>query len=269
MSTVKLAFAFVFALTMLPVDAVATGRTCEYDLECPTAHTCGADGLCYRRGELPRQSADDECGADRRCRIDRLAEQRRRARRSRAAAHEASVQHVTDWHKRELRRTAPRKAFPFSAGLRVSRLGAAGGFLGYTLFGRVQPSFEFTYSPSLRRDGYTAEMWWFRLGGSYFLFDGPITPFLTAGFQVGAGSQSDGYTSDAKLVVHAGEVGGGLDVTARFGLMSRLSVVYRPRVYTQAKYGPGSYDDAGRDAIIDWYKRHATVDVVWVLGWAF
>lgn len=267
----RFAIVWLFAMLTWPATADASGRTCEYDLECPAAHACGADGLCYHRGMSTSQqpSADALCDADRRCRIDRLAERRRSTRQARALGDAQNVEAAQEAERQRLRGTQPRKAKPLSVGWRVSRLGPVGGAVGYTLFGRLQPNFEVAYSNNIWTSDGWHEIWWFRLGGSYLLLDGPFSPYLTAGFMVGAGRHNAWYTSTAKTVLHAGELGGGLDMQAKVGLTSRLGVVYRPRIYSQVKQAPGVYEVAARTGLNDWFAQHATVDVVWTFGWAF
>lgn len=286
------AFALFLALVLFAGPVYAQGgRTCEYDLECPAGQACNEMGICMPRGSVGRptaeESADDACGEDRRCRIDRLKRKNKAQRHARIISEERQVQNMLEQERKKALDDKPRLKDPWSVAVRMSRLGPIGMHGGYTFLGRIHPEFEFTYSPNLYifapgssdSAGISGDFegWWFRGGLSYFLLDSWFSPYLTAGFQVGVGSFynfSSGFDfadfgTEVGSRFHAGEFGGGFDMQFKFGLQTRLGVVYRPLVYNQARIGPGQYDPQTRQGLADWYKRGAAVDVVWLLGWAF
>ena len=287
------AIAGLIAFSTAAMGYAQGGRTCQYDLECSVAEACSDAGVCVRRGSIdtPRsgEQSADECGADRRCRLDRLKRKNRAKRHAKTMGEERRVRRLIEDQEQERLEQRPRENKPLSASIRISRLGPIGLHAGYIFLGRIQPTFEFTYSPDLfvwapaTADSFgisgDLEAWWFRGGLSYFLLDSWFSPYLTAGFQVGTGSYdtdnydfdvdfSGGFGTELRSRFHAGEFGGGFDMQFKFGLQTRLGVVYRPLIYNQARTGPGQYDPQTRQGLAEWYQRGAAVDVVWLLGWA-
>lgn len=287
--------AFVILLVAMLQAAPAAaegGRTCQYDLECGVAESCSDQGRCVARGSVggggTAEQDSDECGPDRRCRLDRLERRNKARRHARTLREEQQVKRLIEEQEKHRLDESPRLKNPFSAALRVSRLGPIGAHLGYVFAGRIQPAFEFTYSPNLYTYAPTTssslgisgdlEAWWFRAGVAYFLLDSWFSPYLSAGFQVGLGRfynynydyslGYDDFGSQTQARFHAGEIGGGFDLQFKFGLQTRLGVVYRPLIYNQARTGPGQYDPQTRQGLADWYKRGAAVDVIWLIGWA-
>ncbi len=271
-----------------PVAAQPSGRTCQYDLECGVGEACGDTGICVARGALASNgdAAADDCGADRRCRIDRLKRRNQATRHARTLQEERNVERMLDDAHKQRLAEYPRLKNPLTLALRVSRLGGIGAHVGYTFLGRIQPNLELAYSPSLyvwtpgtgTSPGINGNLqeWWIRAGAAYFLLESWFSPYVSAGFQVGLG-KFDNYSFDfdfvdfgnqTQSIFHAGEFGGGFDMQFKFGLHTRLGVVYRPLIYNQARTGPGQYDPQSRQGLADWYKRGAAVDVIWLLGWA-
>ncbi len=260
-------------------------RACSYDLECGPTASCSPRGRCVPHGQLETgESSTEECGNDRRCRIDRLKRKKRAERHLKTVEEERWAREQIEEQQREIMKAKPRLADPISADIRVSRLGVLGLHAGYVFGGRFQPEFEFTHLPyryvftrgDASIDG-NLTAWFLRGGVSYFLLDTPFSPYLTAGFQYGTGrfetySFDTGFdftSNGTQVKFHAAEVGGGVDLQFGFGMHTRLGAVYRPLIYNQARNGPGSYDPFTRDGLESWYKQAASIDVVWLLGWAF
>lgn len=284
-------FASVLCILLPAVQAAAQkgGRTCQYDLECGPTQSCNDYGRCISRGVVDGhvESAEDECGTDRRCRLDRLARKNAARRHAKTIREEEQVRDILAEEEEERLKERPRLKDPLSADLRISRLGASGAHIGYVFFGRLQPEFEFiwsslyAYTPSgedgaAGLDGYH-DGWFFRFGATYFLLESWFSPYLSAGFQLGTGQfQSYSYDLDFDFVgssnldtkFHAAEVGGGMDLQFAFGMHTRLGLAYRPLIYNQARYGPGSYDPTTRQGLARWYKQAAGVDIIWLIGWA-
>lgn len=281
------------ALILLAAStAAAQGRTCQYDLECGVGQACNDDGQCVARGGAgspsTARSAEEACGDDRRCRLDRLKRKNEARRHADLIDEERYVQRMLDEREKKRLEDHPREAAPWSAALRVSRLGPLGLHGGFTIVGRLQPAFEFTWAPDLtlwapttaESNGVNGKLAGFfaRAGIAYFLLDDWFSPYLSGGFQIGNGRFEDwnapwdgfgGFGRRIQARFHAAEVGGGFDMQFKFGLNTRLGLVYRPLVYNQARIGPGQYDPVLRQGLADWYRRGASVDVVWLLGWAF
>lgn len=273
----------VFLVCFLPAGLAAqqSGRTCQYDLECPATYSCNEQGQCVQRGYIEQAPADDECGQDRRCRIDRLKRRNQARRHQQIIEEERQVQRLLDRREEERLDDSPRLKSPVVADLRVSRLGPLGVHAGYTLFGHLQPELSLGYSSlNVFTSGTTSlsgdfSGWWFEFGASYFLLENWFSPYLSAGFLLMNGefdSFSGGFVVDfarPRAIFHAGAVGGGIDLQLGFGLNTRLGMVYRPLIYNQARIGPGQYDPQTRQGLADWFNQAARIDVIWLLGWAF
>jgi hypothetical protein len=245
-------------------------------------------------------AAAEDCGNDRRCRLDRLKRETRARRVSQRLHDEKVVDALVAEQEKARLEKLPRIAKPWILDQRSSLFGVLGLNVGYTFarYAQIQTSYmhssaDVYFQGDLDRGlggwpGWLSTHWW-TTGVSVFPYTGLVTPYVSAAFARVWGDldseygvtvdvpQPDGsmfveyqYTSrQLEVVLHAIELGAGVDLQTQIGFHARLGAIYRAPVYVQARTGPGEYDPDARQSVRDWYDENARIDFVLLLGWAF
>lgn len=262
---------FVFVV-FWSASALADDAVCEYDPECPDSKVC-VDGQCV-------DESDAICPeGDRQCRI-RLLKRRNKARRmQRVLREEETVRYTIEQRRKEAAKANPRIEDRITAGLRVSTFSPLGFGVGYGFTPEIRAEFQFAHQEG---DVFTSELDGFHEGSFFNLsavwipFDAWATVYGSAGIVVfdGMFSPFRGFaversSGELETIYHALAVGGGFDIQFVFGLHTRLGVEFRPLLYNQAKFEPGVYDADIRSGLQTWFSEDMTLDLVWLMGWAF
>ncbi len=197
-------------------------------------------------------SAEEECGADRRCRIERLKRiNPPRRQEKRIELEQRARSEATYW---EEEKRPIRYRYPWSAGLRLGRVGLNAGFSLSSMF-RVETGLsykDFFWGETLRA---------LDLQATYLPSTGTLSPYLSAGFtgisgeirfydalQPGLDQNVRRFTYDA--TAHALRFAAGLDFApvlrgpdSFFGWWNiRLGIVFQPHIYHRARTEEGLYN---------------------------
>lgn len=245
-------------------------------------------------------SASADCGSDRRCRLRRMRYRNQRWRRSeRQAAEQKLALHLKEEEK-NFRNREPRVAKPFAVALTGARIGVGIEGSWTILNGHVQPFIGLHGGPDANLSEETSvgfvdgrvDMLFGKLGARGFLFNGPVTPFISLAMLLGYGNfENYGFNNFDVPVPEQGffdeptffdessfnnearadlvEVGMGVDMQLGFGLKSNLGVYYRKPLYAQVRESPGVYDEIAREALQGWLGSRIALDVIFSMGWAF
>ncbi len=262
----------LFFMLVFLVAAPAAAETCEYDAECESNEIC-REGQCV-------DESDVICGRDdRQCRI-RVLKRRNQARRlQRMIREEREVERVLERRRADSVQENPRIRDRLSAGLRVSIFTPLGFGVGYGFTPHIRAEFQYAHQEG---DISNNEISGFH-EGSFFEaalvwipFDAWATVYGSAGISVLSGTFNSfgGFGSvspagELDTIYHALALGGGFDIQFEFGLHTRLGLAYRPLLYNQASFEPGVYDPETQSGLSTWFGEDISLDLVWLIGWAF
>lgn len=239
----------------------------------------------------PRQDVTtvEECGADRRCRIDRLRRKNEARRYVQMIEEDERARRVQERYAQERREEQPRLVKPLAAEFYVSFLGPGLG-ASYTFNGRWRLDATLSFYDQYIYDEVTVEgqtlyvegnlnTRTFAAAGTYLFRTGWWSPYMTLGAMYSRGGMTPYYYSedffdvsdgsDSTVIMHLLHGSVGFDTQLKLGLRGRLGLALRQAIYTQARYGPGNYDDSTRQMVEGWFRQNQRVGVEFSIGWAF